>query len=271
MPRRPRRATSQFVFHVINRAVEGVILFTGPDEYCCFLGILAEGLRRFPVRLHAYALMPTHWHLVLWPCNDESLSALMKWVTATHAQAWRRMRGNVGRGAVYQGRYKAIAVQDDGHFLRMCHYVERNALRKYLVERAEQWPWSSAFPRATEANRPALSSWPVPRPPTWLERLNESESVRRLNLVRTAVRAGRHFGTPGWRRCIASGLEWRQPRQRPRRAPKEVTATRPVTPERADRPESLSRPLAAGHQPSNSLQESEQSRPLQGNGWSRPP
>ena len=210
MPRRPRGATGQFTFHVINRAVEGLVLFEDSEDFRCFLSILVAGMKLFPVRMLAYCLMPNHWHLVVWPCTDEALSGFMKWVTGTHAQALRRARQSVGRGSVYQGRYKAIAVQDDRHLIRLCHYVERNALRAKLVARAENWPWSSASPRATDRERPVISDWPVPRPANWLERLNAPESPRALKQVRAAVRTSRHFGSLAWRRRCAEALGWRE-------------------------------------------------------------
>ena len=93
MPRRSRISTGQFIFHVLNRAVQGVTLFERPADYELFLGILEQAVRRFQVRLLAFAIMPNHWHLVLWPRDDDSLSAFMKWLTATHAMQWRATRG----------------------------------------------------------------------------------------------------------------------------------------------------------------------------------
>ena len=43
--------------------------------------------------------------------------------------------GEGGMGHVYQGRYKSFPVQDDFHYLTVCRYVERNALRAKLVRR----------------------------------------------------------------------------------------------------------------------------------------
>jgi len=41
-----------------------------------------------------------------------------------------------------QGRFKSSPIQADGHFLTVCRYVERNALRADLVEHADEWRWS---------------------------------------------------------------------------------------------------------------------------------
>lgn len=209
MPRRPRVSTRQLVFHVLNRAVQGVTLFETAPDYELFVELLGEAARRFPVRILAFAIMPNHWHLVLQPLGDFSLSLFMKWLTGTHAMKWRAARSSQGRGAVYQGRYKAIAVQHDAHFLTVCRYVERNPVRARLVARAEDWRWSSAASITVRGRRQLTSAWPVRKPDDWLNRLNVPESTRSLRNVRAAIRAGRHYGSPSWRIRTAEALRWR--------------------------------------------------------------
>jgi putative transposase len=217
MPRRSRAGTVGFVFHVINRAVEGLTLCSNATEYRAFLAVLAATQRRIPMHVLAFAVMPNHWHLVLQPPAPEALAAFMKWLTGTHAQQWRASMGTRGRGAVYQSRYKAIAVQNDGHFVQLCRYVERNPLRARLVSRAESWPWSSAAAHPDSGERPALSPWPTPRPADWLDRLNAPEPKAALNAIRDSIRFGRHFGTPSWRQSTAAALAWRGGLRRPGR------------------------------------------------------
>jgi hypothetical protein len=49
-----------------------------PPDYDAFVALLVEAAARFPgVRILAYCLMPSHWHLVLWPSDDGELSAFM--------------------------------------------------------------------------------------------------------------------------------------------------------------------------------------------------
>jgi putative transposase len=47
-----------------------------------------------------------------------------------------------GTGPVYQGRFKALPIETNRHFITVCRYVERNAVRAGLVTRARDWPWS---------------------------------------------------------------------------------------------------------------------------------
>ena len=60
------------------------------------------------------------------------------------------------------------------HFLTVLRYIERNPVRASLVERAQDWPWSSAAPAT--GTSPALDPGPVPRPANWLEHVNQPQS-----------------------------------------------------------------------------------------------
>ena len=85
------------------------------------------------MRVCAYCLMPSHWHILLWPERDGDLARFMQRLTITHVRRWQENRHDVGLGHVYQGRYKSFPVEEDEHFLAVARYVERNALRANLV------------------------------------------------------------------------------------------------------------------------------------------
>ena len=54
------------------------------------------------MRICAYAVMPNHWHLLLWPECDGELAAFMQRLTITHVRRWQEHRGYAGLGHVYQ-------------------------------------------------------------------------------------------------------------------------------------------------------------------------
>ena len=201
-------------------------LFDKDADYEAFERVLNETLDRRPMRLCAYCLMPNHWHMVLWPERDGDLAAFMQRLTITHARRWQEHRRCVGTGHIYQGRYKSFPVQSDEHFLTVCRYVERNALRAGLAERAEQWPWSSLWRRRQRnpKRRACLSAWPVDRPRDWLRCVNDAraDEEETLGRLRLCVARGRPFGHDRWlgrtvqRLGLASTL---RPRGRPKREP----------------------------------------------------
>jgi putative transposase len=218
MPRRRQVSSGGTVFHVMNRAARRALIFTSPSDYEAFERILSEAGRLVAVRLLAYTVMPNHWHLIVWPVGDGDLSRYMQWLTRTHAQRWHLAHGSVGNGAVYQGRFRAVAVQTDDHFLTVCRYVERNPLRAGLVGRASDWPWSSAWVGA-RATKPELTAWPVSRPRGWAELLNGPEPGAQLGALRRCIRHGVPYGSRDWTTSVASFLAGRlRGRGRPPRA-----------------------------------------------------
>jgi Transposase and inactivated derivatives len=172
MPRRRRIVESHSVQHVVNRGNARHQLFRDHDDYEEFVSLLATAAETVPVPLLAYCLMPNHWHLVLRPPTSAALSAYMRWLTSTHVRRTHLRRGTRGLGHLYQGRYYNVVVSGELHFLSVCRYVESNALRAGLVERAELWPFSSLSRTTTRDGRSLLSEWPSPRPDGWLEMVN---------------------------------------------------------------------------------------------------
>ncbi len=211
MPRRPRIATGGLAYHVLNRRVGRQPLFEKPADYAAFEKVLQEAHERTRIRIAAYCLMPNHWHLLLWPRADGELSEVLRWITVTHTQRWHAHRKTAGTGPVYQGRFKSFPVQTDEHFLTVARYVERNALRAELVNRAEAWRWSSLWRREQKDHAQAtwLGEWPVERPRNWVERVNRPETAAELEALRTCAQRGRPFGGGSWvaRTAKRLGLE----------------------------------------------------------------
>lgn len=211
------------VFHALNRANARAQIFYTPEDYAAFEAVLTEARDRTGMRVLSYCLMPNHWHLVLWPKQDGDLSRFMGWLTLTHTQRWHAHYQTTGTGHVYQGRFKSFPIQADEHFLTVCRYVERNALRADLCTRAEEWAWSSLHHRLRkdEIATNVLSEWPVARPRLWLSHLQQPQSEAELAALRRSVARGSPFGNSAWIERIAKKLDLEttlRPRGRPRKS-----------------------------------------------------
>ncbi len=209
MPRSIRIAPGGMVFHVLNRGVNRMQIFHTVKDYLAFDDLLEEVLQLCPMRVLAYCLMPNHWHMVLWPENDGDLPKFMHRLTLTHAARWKHAHETVGTGHLYQGRYKSFVVgKDDEHFITVVRYVERNALRKGLVERAEDWQWSSLWRRhrGGGSQRAILSTWPEEMPGNWVQLVNEPLTDAELEAVRLSAWRGRPYGLEDWVRETARKL-----------------------------------------------------------------
>ena len=144
MARKLRLQYEDAIYHVINRGNYRQALFTSPGARAAFLTCLDEACRKCQWIVHAYVLMSNHYHLAL-ETPQPNLVAGMKWLQSTFANRFNRLRKV--QGHVFQGRYRAIAVEDEEHLGAVCHYIHLNPVRARLLpaERLGEYK-SSSFP-----------------------------------------------------------------------------------------------------------------------------
>lgn len=203
MPRRLRHDLQGTAFHVMNRAVRRTTLFAQHADYLKFLVLVREFMERFRVRVIAYCVMPNHWHFVVLCNRIEDISHWLHVTTSTHGLRWNLAHGSRGTGAVYQSRFRAVPIQTETSLHRVCRYVERNALRKNLVGRAEDWQWGSLSARCENCYTIPLHQWPILRPQNWIEIVNEPENQAELDALRKTIHRNQPIGDPDWQKAVA--------------------------------------------------------------------
>ncbi len=204
---------------MMNRAAGRKSLFRNDTEYQDFEQAMAEAQQRESMRVLAWCLMPDHFHLVIWPSKDGQLGRFMQRLTIAHSRRFQERRRKVGKGKVYEGRYKSFPCQPDEHLLTLGRFIESNALRGELVNKAEQWPYSSLWlwsqRQQAVADAPELADWPTNsgrftgRPRNWLRLVNQPLSEDDLDTMTTCANRGRPFGDDAWVRRVTKrmGLE----------------------------------------------------------------
>lgn len=199
------------IYHVLNRANAHITIFNKEKDYRAFEMILEQAKERYPVRIFSYQIMPNHWHFCLSPKNDGDMTRFVQWLTLTHTQRWHASHHLIGTGHLYQGRYKSFLVQKENYFLRLCRYIESNALRSKLTLRAEHWRWSSLWRReyGDEKQKKLLSPWPIEVPYHYLEEVNEAPLESELGYIRTSILKNRPYGDGDWMNKVVKkfGLE----------------------------------------------------------------
>jgi putative transposase len=221
MPRPLRADEAGGIYHALNRGNARQRIFRKDADYAAFEQILAEGMARCKVQLYSYVLMPDHWHLVLRSIRAGELSQFLRWITVTHTMRHQARYRTAGQGHFYQGRFKSFPIQSDGHLVTVGRYVERNPRRAKLVRRAEQWRWGSLWRwlQESEPSPAILSPWPIPRSPSWRQKVNAELSEPELAAVRQSIQRGRPYGDDAWTTATAKRLELGstlRPRGRPR-------------------------------------------------------
>lgn len=205
MPRRPRHTLTGIAFHVMNRSVRGSKLFLTHRDFEAFAAVVNEALERAHgrIRTHNFQVLDNHWHFSISCDRIADLSTYMHWMEGTHANRWAGAHNARGRGYVYQGRFKAVPVQTTTSMIRVCRYIDGNALRKNLVKSAEHWAWGSLYAQCNNCHLIPLSPWPIPQPDNWLALVNTPQTVSELDELRRCIRRDLPIGDAEWAATVA--------------------------------------------------------------------
>ncbi|HEV2302982.1 MAG TPA: transposase [Stellaceae bacterium] len=163
MARLARLVVPGLPHHVTQRGNGRAQTFFGDADYALYRDLLAAACRAAGVAVWAWVLMPNHVHLVLVPEEADGLRRAL-------APAHRRYAGHVHArqrrtGHFWHGRFGAVAM-DEAHLAAALRYIALNPVRARLVERPEDWRWSSVHAHLSAredgvtALEPVLSRYP---------------------------------------------------------------------------------------------------------------
>lgn len=110
-------------YHVTARGHNREALFLDGRDRAHQLELLEAATERYGVEVHAYVLMPNHYHLLL-RTPEANCSRAMQWINQSYATWWNRRHGRTGH--VYEGRFKAILVEQGGWVLAVSQYLHFN-------------------------------------------------------------------------------------------------------------------------------------------------
>ena len=103
--------------------------------------------------LHAFVVMPEHFHLLLTPAADTTLERAVQYIKGGSA---RRMGEELKlHFPVWQREFSDHRIRDAGDYEGHVRYVEENPVKKKLVSLAGDYPWSSASMTCLAISGPA--------------------------------------------------------------------------------------------------------------------
>ncbi len=201
MPRIARGETAGGIYHIINRGNMRMQVFDDADDYEYFLELLEKAAKRENVEIHAYCLMPNHFHLLLVPQEENSLSRFMQWVMTSHVRNYHKK--NRTSGHIWQGRYKSFIVEKESYYITLIRYIEANALRAKLVSKAEDWEYGSLIERE-EKHRTLLGKPYLQLNDDWQEYVNTPIREGQLQTIRNSVNRQAPLGQEQWQQETAA-------------------------------------------------------------------
>jgi putative transposase len=187
--------------HVTQRGNRRQQVFFCDEDYDAYLSMLGEGCRGAQVQVWAWCLMPNHVHLILVPSDEGGLRAALG---EAHRRYSRRVNLREGwRGYLWQGRFASVPM-DEPHLLACARYIELNPVRAGLVERPEQWPWSSVHAHLEGTMDGLVAAAPlIERVGDWRAFLAAGLARADHETIRSGERTGRPLGSP----AFIAGLE----------------------------------------------------------------
>lgn len=127
-------------YHVFSRGNQKQLIFFSDEDKCFFLHCLRKACEKFGVIIHTYCLMPNHYHLFL-ETPKGNLSRMMHFLITDYTVYFNKKHDR--HGHLFQGRFKSVLVDAVGYAKELSRYIHLNPVRSEIVNRPEEYPWSS--------------------------------------------------------------------------------------------------------------------------------
>jgi putative transposase len=141
MARLPRIELAGIPQHVIQRGNNRSVCFFAEDDYAFYLECLNKASVKYECAVHAYVLMTNHVHLLLSPAGVGAVAHMMQSIGRSYVRYINAAHKRTG--TLWEGRYKASLIDSERYLLTCYRYIELNPVRAGMVQRAEDYPWSS--------------------------------------------------------------------------------------------------------------------------------
>jgi putative transposase len=128
------------LYHVTSRGDQCEAIYLSELDRLTWIAIFSQVCQRFKWRCHAWCQMTNHYHIVI-ETLEPTLAKGMRHLNGVFTQYINRTHQRVGH--VFQGRYKAILVEQDSYLLQLARYVVLNPVRAGIASKVDDWKWSS--------------------------------------------------------------------------------------------------------------------------------
>lgn len=210
--------------HVTQRGNGRAPTFFRDQDYALYRDLLAEHAAAAGVEVWAWVLMPNHVHLILVPGD---VDGLRRTLAAVHRRYAGHIHTRLQRsGHFWQGRYGCVAMDED-HLGAALRYVTLNPVRARLVERAQDWPWSSVHAHLGRDDGITTTAPVVSRFPDFAAVIADGEDEEMSRRLRRSESIGRPLGDEAFLKRLeaGSGRSLKPGRRGPR--PRELSALSP--------------------------------------------
>ena len=189
-------------------------IFRSASDYEVYIHTLREATLREPIKIHAYVLMTNHVHLIVTPGSAAALARAMQAVGRRYVRFFNDQYERTG--GLFEGRYKAFAIDTEDYWFTCMRYVEFNPIRAGLAASPDAYRWSSysthAFGKENLLLSPhplylALGAAPEERQRCWRTLCGTPLTDDQVAQIRTRINASRPLRADPSQKSDAGNLE----------------------------------------------------------------
>jgi len=195
MPRIARAVATGYPHHVVQRGNNRDQVFSSDSDRYAYIALLKKYSEKWRVKLLAYCLMSNHIHLLLRPQGEESLHKMMQGVTLCYTQHINRTHGRSGR--LWESRYYSSIIDKERYLWAVARYIEQNPVRARMVNKAEDYPYSSALTHVRGELNGVVNEelFDASQRDAYRALLGEMVAEDEMTRIRYSIRTGRPMGS----------------------------------------------------------------------------
>jgi putative transposase len=218
--------------HIIQRGNNRAAIFFNPEDYALYRRWLGEAAVAHGCAIYAYVLMTNHVHILAAPRDPGSIPRTLQSLGRRYVAHINRRDGR--SGTLWEGRYRATAIDTDAYFLACCRYIELNPVRAGIVRHPREYRWSSWRQHASGASDPlltehalygALGTTPAERQSSYRALFRTALDPDFVAALRRATNTGWALGAPEFQSRLAEATG-RRTAPRPPGRPRKERASR---------------------------------------------
>lgn len=145
--------------HIIQRGISTLPVFRSAADCERMLTLLLSASRQFNVAIHAYVLMPDHFHLLVTPAAEDALSAMMQALGRSYVRYYNALSQR--HGSLWEGRFRGTLIDSEHYLFKCMAYIELNPVRAGVVSDAGDYPWSSYLHNCGQRADPLVREHPL--------------------------------------------------------------------------------------------------------------
>ncbi len=139
MPRANRHFIPGQIWHITHRYHQRDFLLKLLKDRQSWVSWLYEAKLRHGITVFNYVATSNHIHLLLFDnCGQGAIPKAIQLIAGRTAQEYNNRK--VRKGAFWEDRYHATAVEAESHLLRCLVYIDLNMVRAGVVSHPAEWP-----------------------------------------------------------------------------------------------------------------------------------